>query len=81
MSLPGKSDADPMLESAMAGLVLGKTFGQVFPPSATSQDRENANDHFAGVLPSPTARVFLSQRFCDERAMIAHCSSVNSALV
>src|SRR5262249_42996153 len=51
----------------MAGLVRRKPFGQIFPPSATSQDPEDAVHYFAAVLPRSAASVFPARRFRDEK--------------
>jgi hypothetical protein len=42
--------ADPLLEPSMASLVRGKPFGQIFPPSSTSQNPEDVIYDFAAVF-------------------------------
>src|SRR4030095_10401331 len=51
----------------MAGLVRRKTFGQIFPPSATSQDPEDAVHYFAAVLPRSAPAVIPARRLRDKR--------------
>src|SRR5215470_581730 len=51
----------------MAGLVRRNLFGQLFPPSATSQDPEDAVHYFAAVLPGSAAPVIPARWFRDER--------------
>jgi hypothetical protein len=58
--------ANPLLEPAMAGLVRGKPFGQIFPPCAASQDPEDAIHCFTAIFPRSAEPVLAARRFWDE---------------